>query len=198
MANKTYYSQPKHKKGVGAIIAVTACVLALAVGVCAIAVGTSGFKDWAFTKWFPKTEQTAPEVSENGGATITEGESAGMLMVSKAIPLNSYEEYGVAALAENAYSLSVTYTPENTTYQETTYSMKFADGSDCSAYATLNQSSVGSKTATLAILKPFSKQIIVTASCNRNSDIKARTTVDYVGAWQVDLCQDNVGSLGRY
>ena len=141
------------------------------------------------------TEDGDDVKNENGGATITEDESAGMLMVSKAIPLNSYEEYGVSALAENAYSLSVTYTPENTTYQETTYSMKFADGSDCSAYATLNQSSVGSKTATLSILKPFSKQIVVTATCNRNSDIKARTTVDYVGAWQVDLCQDNVASL---
>ncbi|MGN0812217.1 MAG: hypothetical protein ACI4MQ_01750, partial [Candidatus Coproplasma sp.] len=94
MANKTYYSQPKPKKGVGKIIAATACVLALAVGVSAIGVGTSGFKDWAFSRWFPKSEQTAADINENGGATITEGESSGMLLSATAIPLSDYEEYG--------------------------------------------------------------------------------------------------------
>ncbi len=147
--------------------------------------------------WFGSFHWADNNITADGGdnTIVDDGENNGMLMVSKVIPLNSYEEYGVSALAENAYSLSVTYTPSNTTYQETTYSMKFADGSDCSAYASLSQTAVGSKTATLSILKPFSKQIIVTASCNRNTAIKATTTVDYVGAWQLDLTQDSIGSL---
>ena len=111
---------------------------------------------------------------------VNDVESNGMLMVSKAIPLNSYEEYDVSALALNAYSLSVTYTPSSTTRQETTYSIAFRDGSSCSSFATVSQSSAGSKTATLTILKPFTKQIVVTATCNANTAIKATTTVDYV------------------
>lgn len=111
---------------------------------------------------------------------VNDVESNGMLMVSKAIPLNSYEEYDVSALALNAYSLSVTYTPSSTTRQETTYSIAFKDGSSCTSYATISQSYTGSKTATLTILKPFTKQIIVTATCNANTAIRATTTVDYV------------------
>ncbi|MGN0807610.1 MAG: hypothetical protein ACI4MN_04085 [Candidatus Coproplasma sp.] len=187
MTNKTYYSQPK--KGVGKIVAATACALALTVGVSAIGVGTSGFKDWSFSRWFPKDEvvQTTPDANENGGASITEGESSGMSLAATAIPLASYEEYGVSALAENAYSLNVTYTPEDTTFQETTYTIAFknpssswATGKTVTDYATIEQSAVGSKDAVLTVLKPFSEQIIVTATNNRNTSIKATTTVDYV------------------
>lgn len=202
MANKTYYSQPKPKKGMGKIIAATACVLALLVGVSAIGVGTSGFKDWSFSKWFPKTEQTGPDLNENGGATITEGEASGMVLAATAIPLAAYEENGVSPLAENAYSLNVAYTPADTTYQATTYTIKFknpssdwAKGKTVTDYATIEQSSVGSKDAVLTVLKPFSEQIIVTATNDRNAAIKATTTVDYVGAWNANLCTTVINNI---
>ncbi|MGN0824559.1 MAG: hypothetical protein ACI4MB_05785 [Candidatus Coproplasma sp.] len=175
----------------------------IVAGALALAVAAGGVSLIGYTtrdtngNWFGSFHWADNNITADGGdnTIVNDGENNGMLMVSKAIPLNSYEEYGVSALAENAYSLSVTYTPSNTTYQETTYSMKFADGSDCSAYASLSQTSVGSKTATFSILKPFSKQIIITASCNRNTAIKATTTVDYVGAWNVNLYQVTIGSL---
>lgn len=175
----------------------------IVAGALTLAIAAGGVSLLGYTtrdnngNWFGSFHWADNNITADGGdnTIVNDGENNGMLMVSKVIPLNSYEEYGVSALAENAYSLSVTYTPSNTTYQETTYSMKFADGSDCSAYASLSQSAVGSKTATLSILKPFSKQIIVTASCNRNTAIKATTTVDYVGAWNANLSQSTIGSL---
>lgn len=130
--------------------------------------------------------------NENGGAVVTEGESDGMLMLASAIPLNSYEEYGVSPLAENAYSLSVTYTPEDTTYKQTNFTAAFknpsspwASGKSVSDYVTIN--ATGDTTATLTVLKPFSEQIIVTAANNKNSSVKATTTVDYVGTWNGDI-----------
>ncbi|MGN0824560.1 MAG: hypothetical protein ACI4MB_05790 [Candidatus Coproplasma sp.] len=151
---------------------------ALALVACSVSLLGCTSKDNGFHWADNNSNITADNYEHN--AIVNDVENNGMLMVSKAIPLNSYEEYDVSALALNAYSLSVTYTPSSTTRQETTYSIAFKDGSSCSSYATISQSSAGSKTATLTILKPFTKQIIVTATCNANTAIKATTTVDYV------------------
>lgn len=130
--------------------------------------------------------------NENGGAVISDGESNGMLMLASAIPLNSYEEYGVSPLAENAYSLSVSYTPSDTTYKQTSFTAVFknpsstwASGKNVTDYVTVT--ATGDTTATLTVLQPFSEQIIVTATCNRNTSIKATTTVDYVGTFNFEL-----------
>lgn len=130
--------------------------------------------------------------NEGGGPVISDGEANGMVMSATAIPLDSYEEYGVSALAENAYSLSVTYTPSDTTYKKTNFTVAFknpsstwATGKTVTDYVTVT--ATGDTTATLTVLKHFSEQIIVTATNNRNSAVKATTTVDYVGAWNAGI-----------
>lgn len=134
----------------------------------------------------------------NGGAVITEGLSSGMRLMSTMIAEEDYEEYGVSALAENAYSLSVTYTPSDTTYKKTNFTAAFknpsstwASGKKVTDYVTVT--ATGDTTATLTVLQPFSEQIIVTAANNKNSSVKATTTVDYVGTWSTDLF--TVGSI---
>ncbi|MGN0805635.1 MAG: hypothetical protein ACI4MC_01240, partial [Candidatus Coproplasma sp.] len=130
--------------------------------------------------------------NEGGGPVISDGESNGLLLSATAIPLNSYEEYGVSPLAENAFALSVTYTPSDTTYKQTTFTAAFknpsstwATGKKVSDYVTVT--ATGDTTATLTVLQSFSEQIIVTATCNRNTAIKATTTVDYVGTFNLEL-----------
>ena len=139
--------------------------------------------------------------NENGGAVVSEGESNGMLMLASAIPLNSYEEYGVSPLAENAYSLSVTYTPSDTTFKQTSFTAAFknpssswANGKKVSDYVTVT--STGNTTATLTVLKPFSEQIIVTAANNKNSSVKSTTIVDYVCATLNTLSVDGQTECG--
>lgn len=131
-------------------------------------------------------------IDNNGGAVISEGESNGMLLSATAIPLDAYEENAVSPLAENAFSLSVTYTPSDTTYKQTNFTVAFknpsstwASGKKVTDYVTVT--ATGDTTATLTVLKAFSEQIIVTAANNKNSSVKATTTVDYVGTWMCEL-----------
>lgn len=123
----------------------------------------------------------------NGGPVISDGESSGMVLAATAIPLSAYEEYGVSPLAEQAYTLSVTYTPADTTIQDTTYTIAFenpssawATGKMVTDYATITQSSAGSLDAVLTILQPFGERIIVTAQSDMTPEISTSVNVDYV------------------
>lgn len=186
MAKQKYYT-PKKGNGVGKIVAATACALAIAAGACAVGVGTGGFKDWTFSKWFGEAQVQEGESNVNGNAVIGEGESNGVSLMSAAIAVADYDEYGIDTQAESAYNLSVTYTPSNTTFQGTTYSIawknpysEWASGKNVTDYATVVQTEEGSKDAVLTVLQSFSEQIIVTAAHSRNEDIKATCSVDFV------------------
>ena len=61
-----------------------------------------------------KPEETPPE-QEEGGAIITEGESHGMKLMSTRIAPENYDEYGISPMAETAYQLTATITPDNAT-----------------------------------------------------------------------------------
>ncbi len=190
---KNKYNSTTGKSHVGTIVAITASVLAVAIGASVIGVGTSGFKDWGFGRWFPKTETVAPapEASAGGNAVITDSEGQGICLMSAMIPEEEYALYGIDAQSvENVFSLSVTYTPEDTTYKATTFTAKFknpdsawAKGKAVTDYVKIT--STGDTTATLQVLQPFSEQIIVTAANTRTPSIKTTSTVDYVGTHNI-------------
>lgn len=185
----SYNELREHKKGdkikwIFTFIAILLCFVMI-VGICLQVFGTGNQKP---SEWFKQTETEDSETKSDNNVVLSTGETQGMRLMSIYVAEEDYEEYGISAQsAENVYSLSVTYTPANTTFQETTYTIAFKNASSTWAmgktvtdYATVTQSAVGSKDAILTVLKPFSEQIIVTATNNRNTSVKATTTVDYV------------------
>lgn len=156
------------------------------IGLCLQVFGQGKAKP---SEWFKHdTEQSSPETpKDNASVEVKESESSGISVYSAAIPVAAYDEYGIDMQAEKAYSLSVTYTPADTTFKQTTFSAAFknpnstwAKGKSVEDYVEVKQPSVGSTTATLTVKKGFSEQIIVSAVNTRHKDIKATVTVDYV------------------
>ena len=153
----------------------------------------------AICGWFDKKqpskddtniEQETPDTGkpDEGGTMITDVVAQSMSLMSARVLEEDYENYGVDALSvENVYTLSVTYTPADTTIKDTTYTIAFenpssawATGKTVTDYATITQSSAGSLDAVLTILQPFGERIIVTAQSDMTPEISTSVNVDYV------------------
>ena len=193
MANNNYRTKKKSRFNVAGIIAL---IVAAAVTVTTLGVGTSGFKDWSFSRFFPKSEvqeqqpdDEQPDENEQADNTvITVSEEHGLKLMSATIAPENYAEYGVSTYAESAFSLTVTITPSNATYQAVDMTLKWknpqsewASGKSVSDYLTINQTSDGSLTATGTVLKSFSEPIEITATLRGQEEITAKAQVDYVG-----------------
>lgn len=199
MANNNYRTKKKSRFNVAGIIAL---IVAAAVTVTTLGVGTSGFKDWSFSRFFPKSEvqeqqpdDEQPDENEQADNTvITVSEEHGLKLMSATIAPENYAEYGVSTYAESAFSLTVTITPSNATYQSVDMTLKWknpqsewASGKSVSDYLTINQTSDGSLTATGTVLQAFSEPIEITATLRGQEEITAKAQVDYVGTLKADL-----------
>lgn len=175
----SYNELREHKKGdkikwIFTFIAILLCFVMI-VGICLQVFGTGNQKP---SEWFKQTETEDSETKSDNDVVFAEGESNGIRLMSAR---STY-----SAASANTYDLSVTYTPADTTFKQTNFTVAFknassawATGKTVTDYVTLT--STGDTTATLTVLKSFSEQIIVTATNNRNTSVKATTTVDYVG-----------------
>lgn len=194
MANNNYKTKKKSKFNVAGIIAL---ILAAAVTVTALGVGTSGFTDWSFSRFFPKSEEAEPKPDENEQAdntVITVDEERGLKLMSATISPENYAEYGISTLAESAYSLTATITPSYTTFKEVDYSAKWANassewasGKDVTDYVSVTQTVDGALTVNVEVLQPFSEQVIIDVTLRRNTSINASCTVDYVATYDIEL-----------
>lgn len=165
--------------------------------VLATAVGSSWYTNPDISTWFNGWGKGVEAVSDeaDGSTIITEGESNGIRLISTYVGEEDHEEYGISAqTGEEVYTLTATYIPEDTTHQETTYTISFQDpestwatGKVVTDYATVTQASAGSTTATLTVLQAFSEPIIVTATSNRNNNINATVTVHYCGYYPLTV-----------
>lgn len=167
-------------------VAILLALLAIAYVITSLALGG----EWNPTKWqgaAQKTEKPKDDEPTEPPATIVNyGEANGLKMLSASVPLSEYETYGVTPeTAESVYTLSVSYDPAQTTYQQTDFTINFknpnsewATGKNVTDYATL-QHEDNSKTAVLTVKQCFSEQIIVTASSKHYSK-SATFTVDYL------------------
>lgn len=173
------------------------CGILLAGVICAIAIGSNWFSN-PFSKWFnswgkgnvsltlPGDEQSNAEPHNN--AVINTEESRGMSLMSTRVALAEYDTYGIDAKSvDSVYDLSVTYTPANTTYQNTTYTISFANssspwatGKNISNYATISQPQSGSKKAQVKVLQAFSEPIVIKATCDRYPEIYTTASLNYV------------------
>ena len=154
-------------------------VLVLAGTAALIGVLSDGFKNWDKFK-------TDEEQTETGGAIITDGESHGMKLMSMRISPEDYDEYGISPMAETAYQLTATITPDNATNKAVDWTVAFvnassewATGKTVTDYVTVTPTTDGALTANVECVKDFGEQVRVTVASRDNTAVKANATVDY-------------------
>ncbi len=154
-------------------------VLVIAGAAALVGVLSDGFKDWS--KFQPDEEQT-----QEGGAVIEEGESNGIKLMSAKISPENYDEYGISPMAETAYQLTATITPDNATNKAVDWTIAFvnaesewATGKTVTDYVTVTPTSDGALTANVECLQAFGEQVRVTVTSRDNTAVKANATVDY-------------------
>lgn len=132
-----------------------------------------------------KQEEPAPE-QDDGGAVIEEGESNGIKLMSAKISPENYAEYGISPMAETAYRLTATITPDNATNKAVDWTIAFvnaesewATGKTVTDYVTVTPTSDGALTANVECLQAFGEQVRVTVTSRDNTAVKANATVDY-------------------
>lgn len=152
-----------------------------------------------------KPEKSVPAQDE-GGAIIEEGESNGIKLMSAKISPENYDEYGISPMADTAYQLTATITPENATNKAVDWTIAWAgyghhddpnagggifesvsaqsedywaDGKTVTDYVTVTPTSDGALTANVECIKDFGEQVRVTVTSRDNTAVKANATVDY-------------------
>lgn len=136
---------------------------------------------------FNPVEQEQPNDEEDdGGAVIEEGESNGIKLMSAKISPENYDEYGISPMAETAYQLTATITPENAANKAVDWSVSFvnpdsewATGKTVTDYVTVTPTSDGALTANVACYQAFGEQIKVTVMSRDNPEATATCLVDY-------------------
>ena len=158
--------------------------------VAALMAGSGAFGWFANEKGWINGEEILEELPEaegsTGGMQVGEVEGSGISLMSAKIALADYEDYGVSALAETAYTLTATVTPSDATNKEVDWSIKWknaesswAAGKTVTDYVTITPTADGARTATVACLQDFGEQIIVTSTSRDVSDVFGTATVDY-------------------
>ena len=142
-----------------------------------------------------KPEAAAPE-QEEGGAVITEGESSGIKLMSAKIAREDYAANGISPMAETAYQLTATITPDNATNKAVDWtvtwvggrehdggssegSSDWSEGKTVTDYVTVTPTSDGALTANVECLQAFGTQVRVTVTSRDNAAATANATVDY-------------------
>lgn len=188
-------------KGIGAILIAGV----LAAGVCCAGFASrddsgkwfhnSDLKSW---HWSDKTDDKKPDdpddkpagdTAEKGGAVISDSKGNGITLLSAAIPVSAYEANGVSAQAENAFVLTATITPANTSYKHITWAVRWknaasswAKGKTVTDYVSIIEKStaVNNEVVVVSCVKGFSEQIEILCSATDKPEISALTVVDYV------------------
>ena len=132
-----------------------------------------------------------------GGMQVGETQSSGIKLMSVAIPAASFEDYGVAAIAETAVTINATIEPVDAANHGVDWSVSWsnpsstwASGKTVTDYVSLSGSG---KSCTVACLQPFGQQIIVKATSQDNPDVSATCTLEY--AQKVTAATLNIGNI---
>lgn len=218
MANRNRYTQHKHT-GLN-IFATILAILVLAA--CTL----GGLELWGTGKqkpsnWFKKTTANAatPEyetvMPANGGMTmpdkVEDGEedggevkSSGIALMSAAIPVYQYADYGISPAAETARTVTATVTPDNDapntavkwTIEWKNPASEWATGKDVTTYVTISFDGSDfqkSKTCTVTCNEAFGEQIVLKAAAVEDETKFATCTADYVQ--QVKSVKASIGNV---
>lgn len=120
------------------------------------------------------------------GAILTVAENKGIKLATAELPSSEYDEYGISAQAESAYTLTATITPSYASNKAVDWSVAFANASSTWAsgktvtdYVTVTPTSDGALTAIVENIKDFGEQILVKVTSRDNPSAEATCTVDY-------------------
>lgn len=166
-----------NKKKIGIVLAVLMFVT----------MGTA-FMTNVFLRLFPEDEIQAELPKDDiGGLVIGDGEGNGINLTAVKLMSSEYEDYGVSALAESAYTLTATVYPEDASNKALDWIVSFVDpsaswavGKTVTDYVTVTPTSDGALTAVVANVEAFGAQMEVKATSRDNPEVSATCTVDYL------------------
>lgn len=196
----------------GTLTAIIVILLA-AIIVLVCGIGSSWFTNGDIATWFNSwgkgTEQEQPadeeqgEEQEQGGMLVEEGDSNGISLMSAEIPVEDFAANGISPMAETAYTLTATITPDNADDKAVDWSVAFvnpesewATGKTVTDYVTVTPTSDGALTANVECLQAFGEQISVTVTSRDNESATANCTVDYAKRVTEANCRLDKGVSG--
>lgn len=137
--------------------------------------------------WFEQTTPGEQEQTTAGNTIITTDKSNSIKLMTASISPEDYADYGISTLADSAFTLTATITPEDATNKEVDYTTAWknaqstwAQGKSVEDYLTINQESDGSLKATGTVLNAFAEPIEITVTSRSNSKVSATCQIDYV------------------
>lgn len=164
-----------------AMITAILLVLALAGGWIAQSVTSSKGRD-------TELPTVSDDRSDKLNSFIVSSEENEMALMSIcAMSVSADAEDGIAALAENSYTLKATIKPDNTSNQSVEWSAawknassSWVNGKSVSDYVTVTPTSSGALTATVTCKEAFGEQVIITATTKDGTNLSAQCVCDYV------------------
>ena len=190
--SKKHYT-PSRNGGSGAkITAIIALFLSLIVG--AYVVLSLVFKSWNPVRWTEtKQDQTdgTGDVNDedkdpSDDKLVNSGENKGILLKSRRLAVEDFEDYGIDAQANTAYSITATVN-EDAADKSVIGSVHWKDGSSTWAtgknindYVTLNQTTEYGLNFTLTVKQAFGEPIMIKVASCMDSGIYGTAQVDHL------------------
>lgn len=140
----------------------------------------------AFGLGWVKAAPVEETASQQGELILNEPEESGISLMSARIAPEDYAVNGVSPLAETAYTLTATITPEEATDKTVDWSVTWVNseaawvnGKTVTDYVTVTPAEDGSLTATAQCLQGFGEQIKITVTSRDNPAAYAECVCDY-------------------
>lgn len=192
MSKKRYSTPTRNDSAKVKITAIIALLLALAVG--AYVVLSLVFKSWNPVRWTEtKQDQTDGTGDGNGGdkdpsddELVNSGENKGILLRSARIASEQYEDYGIDAQANTAYSITATVNEDAAdksvigSVHWKDNSSTWATGKNINDYVTLNQTVQYGLDFTFIVKQAFSEPVMIKVASCMDSGIYGTAQVDHL------------------
>ena len=195
---KKHYSNNKSRAatksgGVGTVVKVVAVLLAI-LGIAYVITSLALDKQWNPLKWGKRVEATQPDNGGNSGDNqkepvddlVNAGENKGILLKSRRLAASEFEENGIDAQANTAYSVTATVNEDAAdksvigSISWKNGSSEWANGKNIADYAALNQTVQYGRNFTLTVKQAFGEPIMIKVASCTDSGVYGTAQVDYL------------------